>query len=319
MLKKGRRFGSLEAWAAFALPVTVMLAVYWRTRLYPLGGHTLLVYDMRQQYTSFYAWLKDAAASGEGIWFSLSKGLGGETAGFVAYYLMSPLNVLFLLLPKAVIPEIVALVTLLKLGLSGLTMRMLLRRARPNAPPWLRLAASLGYALMAYVVMYQQNLMWMDGIVLLPLVALGLLRIAEGKRPWCYLFSLTAAILTNYYIGAMICLFCVLFFAFLMLRERRQDLWWRVGRFALASLLAGGLAAWLLLPTVRSFAGGKAIFDAWRWSEKIGFTPMEFASRLVGGMIVLGDHQACPPAVYAGMLPLTGLGVVFAHRRVTVR
>ncbi len=309
-----------RAWggiAAFGLPVLCLLAVYVGTRLAPLGDRTLLFYDLRQQYTAFLLWGKHALLGGEGILFSLQKGLGGETVGLIAYYLMSPVNIVFLLLPDRWMPEAVAIVTLIKAGLCGLSMHALLRREQADAPQWLALGASVCYALMSYAVVYQQNLMWMDGLVLLPLVAMGLMRLARGGAPWLYLVSLTAAIVTNYYIGAMLCLFSVLFFAAQMLSAGAQGGWRAVARFSLASLLAGALCAWLLLPLMHSLAGGKASFGGWSFAEGWTFAPPQFAARLFSGTFSVEDYQnAGLPNLFAGMLAVGGAGCFFASRRI---
>ncbi len=308
---RGKRL--LGAVAAFGLPIVCLLAVYVGTRLAPLGDRTLLFYDMRQQYTAFFAWGKHALLGGEGLLFSLQKGLGGEMVGLIAYYLMSPVNFVFLLMPDRLLPEAVAIVTLIKAGLCGLSMHALLRREQSSAPEWLALGASVCYALMAYAVVYQQNLMWMDGLIWLPMIALGLHRLARGGAPWVYLISLTAAIVTNYYIGAMLCLFSVLFFVTRMLGGREHGGWRVAARFAGASLLAGALCAWLLLPLMQSLAGGKASFGGWSLAGNWTFTPPQFVARLFGGTFAVEDYQNHGlPNLCAGMLALGGVGCFFA-------
>ena len=107
------------------------------------------------------------------------------------------------------------------------------------------------YALCTYSIAYQQNILWLDGVILLPLMALGIERIAGGGRPWLYMGSLALGILTDYYIGYMLCIFSVLYFLFYTLGgfaapgARALPM---LASYAGASLLAAGLAAVLLLP-----------------------------------------------------------------------
>lgn len=68
------------------------------------------------------------------------------------------------------------------------------------------------YALCAYNIVYSHNLMWLDGVILLPIITLGIEILFKKERPWIYLISLTVGILANYYIGYMLCLFSLLYF-----------------------------------------------------------------------------------------------------------
>ncbi len=101
-------------------------------------------------------------------------------------------------------------------------------------------------------------------MILLPLMALGIERIVEGGRPWLYLGSLAMGILTDYYIGYMLCIFSVLYFLFYALggfAARKAPVLPMLATYAGASLLAAGLAAVLLLPALASLQGNRFEFD----------------------------------------------------------
>ena len=251
---------------SFLLPAAVMLVVYRLHHIVPFGDQTLLTSDLNNQYVHFFSHLR-SMLTGEQSWtYTFSKMLGGDTAGLLGYYMLSPLNLIFIFFPLDRIALGVSVLMLLKWGLCGLTMGLYLNR---RSVRWSSLAFSLCYALMAYTVGYYFNVMWLDGVYLLPLVVWGLDSLVQRRRFLLYTLSLAASILINYYIGFMLCIFSVLYFAYRMLcRYRVRDLWRRgsgalgtLGLFAGGSLLAGGLSAWLLLPILNSLAGGKAVFS----------------------------------------------------------
>lgn len=70
--------------AAFLLPAAVMLAVYALIGVAPFGEKSLLVTDMDGQYVSFFSYLKDMARNGNDFFYTFSKNLGGDMAGFAA-------------------------------------------------------------------------------------------------------------------------------------------------------------------------------------------------------------------------------------------
>ena len=61
--------------------------------------------------------------------------------------------------------------------------------------------------------------MWLDCLILLPLILLGAERLAREGRWVMYTVTLGLCILTNYYISIMICIFLVLYFGMLLITE----------------------------------------------------------------------------------------------------
>src|SRR5699024_6960532 len=104
----------------------------------------------------------------------------------------------------------ILVLTIIKVGASGVTMSVYLNKFTSE---WTNIALSTSYALMGYVFIYQQNIMWLDGIVFLPLVIYGLDRILEDKKFLLYSFALFLSIYSNYYIGFMLCIFSFFYFS----------------------------------------------------------------------------------------------------------
>ena len=108
--------------------------------------------------------------------------------------------------------------------------------------------------------------MWMDAVIALPLIALGIHGIVarRGGR-LLYAMALGYALFSNYYTGFMLCLFAVLWFVYLyldaLLRGQRPQLVRTAGTFAASSLLAGGLAAVMLIPAFLSLRKGYQLFS----------------------------------------------------------
>ena len=198
--------------AAFLLPAAVMLAVYALIGVAPFGEKSLLVTDMDGQYVSFFSYLKDMARNGNDFFYTFSKNLGGDMAGFAAYYLLSPFNLVLLPFSTVHLPAGILLLTLLKVGSAGLTCALFLSRAERAGSGTLLFSCS--YALMGFVFVYQQNILWLDGIIFLPLVLWGVQRLMSRRRPLLFILSLAACLITNYYIAYMICIFSALYFLF---------------------------------------------------------------------------------------------------------
>ena len=86
-----------------------------------------------------------------------------------------------------------------KIGLAGLSFAYFLRK-RFNHYGCSLTVFGCCYALSSYVVGYAWNIMWLDCIVLFPMVMLGVHRLIREGRGWLYGVSLALCIFTNYYI-----------------------------------------------------------------------------------------------------------------------
>ena len=234
---------------AFALPCAAMLAVMLICEFEPFGKYAILYSDMYHQYFPFFVEFRRALLSGESLLWNWSVGLGMDYLGLIAYYLGSPLNLLSVLIPESVLLEGFELLLPLRLGLAGLFFAIFLKDIFNRYDVSIVIFGGF-YALCSWTMGYLWNIMWLDTFALLPLVALGTVKLLRDKKFVLYTVSLFFAVFCNYYIGFFICIFVfLLFFVYEFCRWQGfkrffQDL----ARIALFSVLAIGMTAILELP-----------------------------------------------------------------------
>jgi len=236
----------LPLMAAFFIPLFIGIIVCIDHGVYPFGERSILKVDMYHQYAPFFSELREKLQNGQSLMYSFDIGLGADFIGVYAYYLASPLNWLLLLCPEQSVLEFMALLTILKIALSGLTFGYYLKcHYKKNSLTLSVFAAA--YALSGYVAAYSWNIMWTDCIVLLPLIILGVERLVRDGDGRLYYVSLAVSIVSNYYISIMICLFLVLYFGIIWLENEGGKIK-AICNFAWYSLLAGGTGAILIIP-----------------------------------------------------------------------
>lgn len=292
-------------WAAsFLIPVALFGCVMLLCRVAPFGDRTLLIWDADGQYSAFLAALRRVLTGQGDALYWLGKGAGSSTAGIVAYYLASPVNALLALFPEGAVVAAFHVIVLVKIGLCGLTFMALLRHQGQGDARGLLFSTT--YALMGYAACYFWNVMWMDGVVLLPLIVLGVRRIALRRGgPLPYALALGAALWCSYYIGFMLCVFSVLMFVYFIIDGRmtgeRAPLWRTAGTFAGASLLAGGLAAAMLLPAYLALSKGYQVFGTDEVLNQRLFPMAELATKLFTGAYSYQQIRSDLPNIYIGM------------------
>ena len=146
--------------------------------------------------------------------------MGVNFAALYAYYLASPFNWLLLLCPSSLIIEFMTYMIVFKSGLAGLSMAWYLKK-HTGSQKFGACYFGVFYALSGYMAAYSWNIMWLDCIVLLPLILHGLERLVREKKGLFYCLMLGLSILSNYYISIMICLFMVIYYVALLFLEKR--------------------------------------------------------------------------------------------------
>ncbi len=255
--KKEHRSGSLVKdsdglIAAFFVPVIIMIIIFAQRGIFPFGEESFLRTDMYHQYAPFFSEFQYKLTDGGSLLYSWDIGMGVNFAALYSYYLASPLNWLIVLCPKKFIIEFMTYMIVVKIGLSGLAFSWYLRRHFKTVDFGIAFFG-IFYALSGYMAAYSWNIMWLDCILLFPLIMLGLEKLVQEKKCILYCITLGLSILSNYYISIMICIFMVFYFVALLILEGRKP-WKEIlingVHFAVYSLLAGGLAAVVLLPEI---------------------------------------------------------------------
>lgn len=304
ILGRGRGARSLKFIASFLLPIVIFLIFCICEQIVPFGDNSLLISDMSNQYVDFFSYLKSILLGENDFFYTFSKSMGGDAVGFSAYYLLSPLNLLFLFFSQEQFPFCITLLYSLKIGLCGLTSAVFLEN-KGNSASWSVLLFSTSYALMGYNCMYCFNIMWLDGVYALPLIALGIEHILKDGKGTIYIISLAYALLTNYYIGYMLCIFSLIYYAYcaaVMYTDKEGLCKGHFLRFGTCSLMAGGISAIVLLPTFLSLSGTKAGVDWSKFTFRTNFEIKEILLKLFTGTISRDEMVDGLPNVFCGIL-----------------
>lgn len=304
--------------AAFAAPVFLMLAVCAMLKVYPFGTGTFLRVDMNSQYVDFLAYLRSIVFSENDFFYSFSKNLGGDMYSLAAYYLGNPINFLVCLFPQEDLPKAVSFLILLRIGLCGLTANLYLRKIGKAGPA--SVIFSTAYAMMSYNMMNVENIFFIDGVIFLPLVALGIEKLVEEDSPFCYIISLAAIMMINFYMGFMICIFSVLYFGYRLLTkydiqsipQAKKPVW----TFLAGSLLAAGIAAIVLIPVVKQLGSGPKYLDPSRMTGADNFSLFDIFSKNISGAYDSNEYKHGIPTIYSGAIVTAFLALFFRNRNI---
>ena len=306
--------------AAFLLPFLLYGVMLVALGVSPFGERSILVTDMHSQYVQFYTYLHDVLKGEKSIFYSWEAGMGLNFYGVVAYYLASPFSLIVVFFDRNSIPEFLALLTLLKIGLAGLSMSYFLSKVY-NFRGLPIVFFSTFYALMSFVTVYGFCIMWLDGIFLLPVVLFGIEKLLKDNKYILLTISLAVLFISNFYIAFMAGMFTFLYFVckfFVIYQFKDVRLFVKkFFYFCMSTLIAAGISAVITIPTYKVLSSNFIDRDKTAFTTEFNFDLLTFYSRLFSGVIDTTINGL--PNVYAGVLTLLLVPLFFMSKKILLK
>lgn len=312
---------------SFLIPVGAILIVYAIIGVFPFGERSILTLDMNAQYIYYFEQMRDIFTGNGSLIYTWERVLGGEFLGFFTYYASSPFLLLLVLFPSSLIVEAVTLIMILKCGISGLTFAIYLDKTGRRKDFISFAMFSTMFALCAYAMAYQSNTMWQDALMWLPLLTLGIERIATTGHFKLYTIMLALIVWSNYYIGFMACIYTLIYFiCFICSRDKEElnplgEKYHRLKSFiriGICSVVALMIVCVIILCAIYSISFGKTDGTIHDMTLELRFDFLDFVAKMF-----IGSYDTVRPAglpnVYCGILTLFMLPLYFMSKKVKPR
>lgn len=245
---------------SFLIPVFLLACVLFKRGIYPGGPNTVLIYDLGSQYLSFFGFLGNIGNGFNNYMYQTLSGLGGGCYGSLSYYTGSPLSWIASLFSASNIPTALYFILLIKIGLCGLAFALFLKLGHLKIKRLMPvLFFSACYALMSYDIVNLMNPMFLDGVILLPIVILSVDFILDGKKGVLLFLSVFACLCINYYIAFIVILFSVIWFVFrvMVLGLKREEIAVRCLRCLIPGALGSLCASFVIIPILLDMSRGR--------------------------------------------------------------
>lgn len=313
---------------SFAATAGTMIIMFFITQILPFAKHTILRMDLYHQYGPLFSELYDRIFSHGSLAYSWTSGLGSCFLGNYFNYLSSPIGAIVVFFGHKHVPEAIAAMILIKVALASATFTYYINRSLKSRTV-MGVGFGMLYAFCAYVLAYYWNVMWLDAVVLLPIILLGIEKIIDSGKIRTYSIALALSMFSNYYMSFMLCMFSVCyFFYYLIIKTQKGEIispeyayahpkglvhkfknsrfWHSCFLFGIGSLLAGGLIAFALLPTYKVLQNCSATSGNFPEDVKTYFTFFDFFANHIGSLTttIRSSGDDVLPNVYCGVITL---------------
>lgn len=326
--------------SALALLCIAVLYVIYST--FPFGDTTVMRMDLYHQYGPLFAELYDRIVEHKSLLYSWTTGGGSSFLGNYLNYLSSPLSFLIFLFDKEDISFAITFLVAVKCILSATTFAYYLKKSFGRDNYYVSVFGVL-YAFCAYFLAYYWNIMWLDGMIMLPLIVLGIERIFKNGDIKLYTVSMIILFFANYYMGFMSCIFAVIYFIAYYIISYKNDgklnptakfkkkystkalmnntFINRGVKFAFASILSAMICAITLIPVFMILKNSSATSGTFPESFTSYFDLLDFITShfaiLETTIRSSGDNVL--PNVYTGILTLILLPLFLANDKIKLR
>ena len=308
---------------AFFATLFSMFAIFAISEITPFGQRNILTSDLGAQYGPYLIGYKNALLSGESMLYSQALGLGQNTLGMFAYYLSSPLSFLVFLFPKARLQEAITILISVKLAFAGAFMTWLLDR-KFKSKDRMTVLFGMMYPLCSFTIIFMFNIMWLDGIALLPLVIMLTEKIIEDRKAWVKLtLVLFVLFVSGYYMAYMVGVFSFIYLLAYMGYEgafakgKGKETAKKIGRFISTAVVAGMMSACILIPAGLDTLGNGDYTQADKLSMDPNFKLISIADQLLDTGV--NDLSKNLPFIFGGLAVLFLCILFFLNRSISKR
>lgn len=332
------RFVFLAAGLA-AVCISMIYIVY---KVFPFGDNTVMRMDLYHQYGPLFAELYERVVNHQSFLYSWFSGGGSSFLGNYFNYLSSPLSALIFLFDKKDISFAISFIVSLKCILSAASFAYYLKASQRRHDVLCSVFGVL-YAFSAYFLAYYWNVMWLDGMILLPLIALGIERIINNGKSTTYIISLVLLFFSSYYMGFMSCIFAVIYFlSYYVISsgagEKINDslsfkkkysfkalmnnkFFNRGVRFAVSSVAAAAVCAVALVPVFMILRSSSATSDDFPNTFTSYFNIFDFITSHLAGLetTIRSSGEDVLPNIYSGMLAVILLPLFVINKDIRLK
>ena len=194
----------------------LLLIMFYFQGLYPFGSKTIIQVDADYQYVPTLYKIWDIFHNNHNMFFDFLVGNNIYTSLIIQGGIFSPITLLINLVSRSNIIKFFDILVIIKMSLLSLTSYIYFKNTFKVNSIY-HIIFSICYTFSGWVLLNYFNIMWLDDIILFPLIVLFLNKLLKEGKYIGYLITLTLSLIFSYYISIFILLF-ILIYSFIYIK-----------------------------------------------------------------------------------------------------
>lgn len=274
------------------LVLGILIVVFIIKGIYPFGNNSLIWGDMHDQITAFYYHFYDCFKGSKSLLIDFSSSASVNFFGIIAYYILSPLSFITLLVKREDIYLVISVIVVLKILISALTCLYSIRYYFKKLPNLLSVLLAIIFAFSGYSLIMYQITPWIDVMYMFPLVMIGLKKTLDLEKPTVYIITLTLCLIFSFYVSMMMVIFIFLgsFIYLLVYKENKIDRKKGVLALGISTVISLLVSCFVVVPSYLQISiSSRNIFNInTLLNSKLGPITDKLSLFLFGGVMYLG-------------------------------
>ena len=272
--------------------------------------------DLYAQFIPFIMQMCEVIRGKHSIWYSWNIALGSGSIGNYAYFTFSPFNIFYLILGVEHVHIASAIVLILKASFSAFTFQKFLAKVLKKIY-YESILFSMLYALNGFVICYYHVTIFMDAVMIFPVIILGIITLLHEKKCGVLIFAYSYLISTQLYMGyvAGVSSFIVFFVYYLVYVREINDRIAVLLRYSWCVIASLGITACIWIPALLNILE----MDTSDAMYNNIFRPDIF---MIINNMFLGHYQSMDgfiPFYYCGILAAFLAPAFFLNRKIDIK
>ncbi len=275
--------------------------------------------DLAETHVPYIRMLCRHILNGETPWYSFDISMGMNTSLALAYYALSPVNVLYLIFYNVDVNVVTAVVIIVKMALAAIFFQLFCAKGL-KVDDIKSVLFSICYAFCGFMACYASyHIMWQDAYFMLPLICLFVIYGFEKKKfaPLiaCYAYVFISQFYMGYMDGVFSFIFLLGFLAFKINKENYKEYIKLTLRWVGAGIIAVLISAFVWVPTLLFLLINNPP-DATDFTN-LNVTVMEIFNSMFWGQFndIIGRHSY----TYTGLPVLLLLPFYFLNKKISIK
>ncbi len=306
---------------AHAVTVFIMACIFYiiliaSQSIVPFGDNTWISFDMKRQYVDFYAYFRSVLTGDNNIFYSFDTALGAGMIGLCVYYLTSPFLFILAFFKTGSLPLGISIVIGLKLASSAVTFDLMLQKLCGKSA----YICSLSYAFCAYMLSNAMNLMWIDVLIMLPVVIIMTEKLIHEGGLFGYTISVAIILYLNYHIAYIVLIFVLLWSIARLFAVRSKNPQEVILRLGIATGGGIGIDAFILVPAfIELYNSPKDILEFGAEAEAGNLNPVQIVTKMFSLSYDSLEIYRGKPLIFCGVMMIALAILYFLNKRIGIR